>query len=337
MKRDRRPRGRAAFGSSTFDVRLEVELAEGRIRPHVVETALERSPIHDRPGGNRVWLKLENLQHTGSFKVRGALNKLLALPADLRARGVVAASTGNHGAALAYALRTVGAEGTIYVPDGAARSKLRKIEELGARVETVAGDPLEAELHARSFAAEHDLPYVSPYNDPLIIGGQGTVGVELARQLRRIDAVFVSLGGGGLICGLAGFLRFVHPDVRIVGCSPVNSPVMIRSIEAGKIVELQSLPTLSDGTAGGVERNSITLDLCRRFVDDFVTVTENEIRHALRNFVRARAMKIEGAAAVAIAAYQRLRDEVEGDVVIVLCGGNIDPALLASVVQLADY
>jgi threonine dehydratase len=320
-------------GPSTFDVRREVELAERRIRPHVVETALERSAVHGWPGGSRVWLKLENLQHTGSFKVRGALNKLLALAADDLARGVVAASTGNHGAALAYALRTVGADGTIFVPEGAAPGKLRSIEELGARVETVAGDPLEAELHARAYAAEHGLPYISPYNDPLIIGGQGTVGVELARQLQRIDVVFISLGGGGLICGVAGFLRSVNPDVRVVGCSPANSPVMIRSIEAGRIVELDSLPTLSDGTAGGVERNSITFDLCRRFVDDFVTVTEDEIRDALRRFVRSREMRIEGAAAVAIAAYRRLRDEVEGNVVIVLCGGNIDPAVLANIAR----
>jgi threonine dehydratase len=170
------------------------------------------------------------------------------------------------------------------------------------------------------------MTYVSPYNDPLVVGGQGTVGVELDRQLDRIDAVFVSLGGGGLISGIAAHLRTVRPDVTVVGCSPENSQVMIQSVRAGKILDLPSRPTLSDGTAGGVERGAITFDLCRELVDDFVTVTEEEIANHWREFTTTHHMMIEGAAAVAIASFMKLRDRFAGNnVVVVLCGANISP------------
>ncbi len=317
--------------STMFDVLHQVRLAEQRIRPHLRETPLARAPLYDNAGA-RVWLKCENFQHTGSFKVRGALSKILSLSEDERARGVVAASTGNHGAAVAYALNAVGARGTIYVPRDVAPAKLSRIERLGAGVEKVAGDPLEAEKRARAAAAERGATYVSPYNDPQVVGGQGTVGVDLARQLERIDTVFVALGGGGLIAGTAAFLKSVQPGARFIGCSPVNSPVMVRSLEAGGILDIPSLPTLSDGTAGGLEPDTITLDPCRELIDECVTVTEEEIATALRGFVLAHAMRIEGAAAVAIAAYLKVRDRVEGNVTIVLCGGNIDSAALGRVV-----
>jgi threonine dehydratase len=168
------------------------------------------------------------------------------------------------------------------------------------------------------------MTYLSPYNDPQVVGGQGTIAVELARQLERTDAVLVSLGGGGLISGIAGYLKSVRPNVHVVGCSPENSQVMIQSIEAGKIMDLPSLPTLSDGTAGGVEPGSITFDLCRNLVDEFVTVTEDEIAKSLREYMSIHHMMIEGSAAVAIAAFEKLRAGLTGkNVVIVLCGANI--------------
>jgi threonine dehydratase len=319
----------------TLNIPQHVQSAERRIRPHVVETPLERATAYDRADGPRVWLKLENLQHTGSFKVRGALNKILALSDDERARGVVAASTGNHGAAVAYALGRFGASAVVFVPRDASQAKVRRIEELGATVRAFGRDPVETEIHARAYAAEQELIYISPYNDPQVIAGQGTIGPELERQLDRVDAVFVSLGGGGLICGIAGYLRSVNPEIKIVGCSPENSAVMIRSVEAGRILEVPSQPTLSDGTAGGIEPGAITLELCRALVDEYVSVTEDEIRDALRRFVRLRSMPIEGAAAVAIAAYLRLRNRIDaGNVVIVLCGGNIDADVLSRI--LAD-
>lgn len=304
-----------------LDVAKEVLAAEQRIRQHVVETPLLRA--------GEVSYKLENRQHTGSFKARGAMNKLLAVQPEELARGVVTASTGNHGAAVAYGMRQLGANATVFVPEGTSSGKTEAIKRLGAEIRIAGADCVEAEAEARRQAAESGAIYIPPYNDPQIIGGQGTIGLELDRQIDDIDALFVSLGGGGLISGIAGYLQSVRPGVEIIGCSPENSPVMIRSIEAGRILDLPSLPTLSDGTAGGVEAGSITFELCRNLVDRCITVTEDEIRRSLRQFVDTHGMVIEGAAAVAIASYLKIIDDFRGkSVVIIICGGNIDPETL---------
>jgi len=317
-----------------FDIAGEVLLAERRIRPHVRETLVEPSVEFSRLSGADVTFKLENLQHTGSFKVRGALNKLLSMNPEDRARGIVTASTGNHGAAVAFAMNRVGAGGIVFVSRTAAQGKVRAIERLGAEVQAIGDDPIEAEHHARQYATDRGMTYISPYNDPQVVGGQGTVGVELARQLDRIDAVFVALGGGGLISGIAAHLKQVRDNVEIIGCSPVNSAVMVQSVRAGKILDLPSLPTLSDGTAGGLEPDTITLEPCRLLIDELLTVTEDEIADALARFVRAHSMLIEGAAAVAIASFLKLRERFRGrHVAIVVCGGNIDLETLKEVLD----
>jgi threonine dehydratase len=308
------------------DAAREAQAADERIRPHARKTYLEYSPYYSDVGGAEVFFKLENLQHTGSFKTRGALNKLLTLTPDALTRGVVAASTGNHGAAVAFAAARVGTRAVVFVPDNASRDKLKMVERLGAEIRFHGDDCMVAELAARRHAEAHGMAYVSPYNDPMVVGGQGTVGVELGRQLDRIDAVFVSLGGGGLISGIAAYLKSARPGVRVIGCSPEHSQVMIQSVKAGEILDLPSQPTLSDGTAGGVEAGSITFDLCRELVDDYVTVTEDEIADSWREFTGVHHMMIEGAAAVAIASFMKLRAQFVGNnVVIVLCGANISP------------
>lgn len=313
------------------DVVAEILVAEKRIRPHIRETYLEYSSRYSGTGGAEVFLKMENLQHTGSFKVRGALNKILSLEPEQLGRGVITASTGNHGAAVAFALGKLGAKGTVFVPETASPDKVALVERLGAAVRYHGDDCAEAEARAREFAGQNDMPYISPYNDPRVVGGQGTIGIELERQLDRIDAVFVSVGGGGLISGIAAYLKSRRPGVRIVGCSPENSQVMIQSVRAGKILDLPSKPTLSDGTAGGVEPGAITFELCRRLVDEYITVTEADIAAKVADFTRAHTSKIEGAAAVAIAAYLNNREMYTGkNVVIVLCGANIAPDTLKS-------
>ncbi len=315
-----------------MDILREVLLAEERIRPHIRQTILEYSPVLSQRGGADVYCKLENLQHTGSFKVRGAMNKLLSLAAEERARGVVTASTGNHGAAVAYCLGKLDASAIVFVPEGSSPSKIQAIERLGAEVRYRGGDCVEAEVCARRYAAQHGMTYVPPYNDPQVVGGQGTIGVELARQLDQIDAAYVSLGGGGLISGIAGYLKSVRPGVEIIGCSPENSQVMIQSVKAGRILDLPSLPTLSDGTAGGIEAGSITLELCRTLVDEYVAVTEDEIKEGLRLFIGTHHMLIEGAAAVAIASYLKTRERWVGkNVVVVICGANISLETLKAV------
>lgn len=318
--------------TSEFDLPSEVRRAETRIGALVRETPLARSLAFSEESGCELHFKLENLQLTGSFKVRGALNKVLSTPGEARCRGFVAASTGNHGTALAHALRELGAPLSVFIPQSAAPSKVEAIERLGGIVLNFGSDPVETEKHAREHAGENDLIYVSPYNDLDVIAGQGTIAVELARQLEGIDAVFVALGGGGLVSGIAGYLKSLSPTVRIVACSPENSPVMAKSIEAGRILELEARPTISDGTAGGVEPGAITFDLCRELVDDFVSVSEDEIHDAMRSFMQREHMLLEGAAGVAIAGFRKLCSEFRGaKVVVVVCGANIGLETLKAV------
>jgi len=310
------------------DLRAEVVAAHGRIAPYVRETPVEESP-HLGGGVSRVHLKLENLQRTGSFKLRGAMNKLLALDEGTRARGVVAASTGNHGAAVAWGAAALGCPALVFAPRGAPSAKLDGVRAYGAEVRLVGDDCLQAEAAARAHARASGATYVSPYNDALVVAGQGTLALELARQLERLDAVFVAVGGGGLIAGVGGYLKAVAPGVEVVACSPRNSAVMHASLAAGRILDLPSEPTLSDGTAGGVEAASITFELCRAVIDDFVLVDEDAIAAAVRTVVARHHTLIEGSAGVAVAAFLARRERYAGkDVAVVLCGANVDPRVL---------
>lgn len=315
----------------------EIKEAHFRIAPHVRRTYLEHSPHYSNKTGAEVFFKCENLQHTGSFKLRGALNKILSLSKDEVDRGIVTASTGNHGAAVAFALKIAGASGTVFVPKGASESKLANISRLGAEIEIFGDDSNESERKAREDAERTGAVYVSPYNDALVVAGQGTVGLEIYEQAGDLDAVFVAVGGGGLISGVGGFLKSVSPEIRVIGCSPENSKVMEESVRAGRVLELESLPTLSDGTAGGVDLDSITFEMCREFVDEWVSVKEEEIRTSLVEFIDSHHQLIEGSAAVAIAAFLKTAEKYEGKKVgIVLCGGNIGASVLKGVLAAED-
>lgn len=316
------------------DVAREAVLAEVRIRSHVRETYLEPSPWLSTEGRADVHCKLENLQHTGSFKLRGAMNKLLSLSDEELGRGVITASSGNHGMAFAHGLGALGRQGIVFVPEVVSTVKADAIGRLGAELRRHGRDTVETEIFARRYAEENGMIFVPPYNDAQVVAGQGTIGVELARQLERIDAVFASVGGGGLISGIAGYLKSIRPDVRIVGCWPENSAVMMKSMQAGRILDLPSLPTLSDGTAGAIEPGAITFELCRALVDECVSVTEDEIAESLRLFVETHHMLIEGAAAVAVAAYRKTCGRWAGrKVVLVICGANIASETLADVLS----
>jgi threonine dehydratase len=298
---------------------------DATLRPHVRMTPAVPWTTGSGPTRSIV-LKLENLQVTGSFKFRGAMAKVTTL----QRRGVervVAASTGNHGLAVAQAAALCDMTAQVFVATGAAPTKVAAMQRLGADVVTVGTDPLEAELAARA-AADGDGPYVSPYNDVDVVAGQGTVGTELVRELDGADAVYVAVGGGGLIAGVAAVLRTAWPATRIVGAYPARSPAMARSVEAGRIVDVPAQPTLSDGTAGGVEPGAITLPLCRELVHEWQAVDEDEIAATMRRVFDDERMLVEGAAAVALAAASRARD---GRIVAVVCGGNVDRAVAAGV------
>jgi threonine dehydratase len=306
-----------------MNIAAEVYRAAGRIYDVVRETPL------DLLGGFsdeslKVYGKLENLQLTGSFKLRGAVNKLMSLDARQREAGCVTASTGNHGAAMAYAYARLGVKGMIFVPENASSTKVESIRRYGGDLKFYGTDGAETERYARQFAQSNGMLYVSPYNDSEIVGGQGTVGLEMYRQRPDLDAVFVSVGGGGLMAGIAGFLKSVNPAIHIVGCQPANSAVMAHSIAAGKVIEEESLPTLSDGTAGGMDLDSITFAPCRDYVDEWILVSEEEIAASMRKFLQSQHQLLEGSAGVALAGVERARESLSGKKVgAVICGANL--------------
>jgi threonine dehydratase len=207
------------------------------------------------------------------------------------------------------------------------------IKRAGGEIRFFGTDGLDTEQHARAYAAENGMYYLSPYNDEDVIAGQGTCGVEIARQLPRVDAIFIAVGGGGLISGVGSFLKSVNPRMSVVACQPAASAVMTESVKAGEILELPSEPTLSDGTAGGIEADAITFDLCRSIADDFVVVSEEQIAEAMRQFIDAHHLLPEGAAGVALAGLKRHADEHKGkNVVVIICGGNISRETLKKVI-----
>tara|TARA_Y100000768_G_scaffold67902_1_gene47560 strand:- start:814 stop:1770 length:957 start_codon:yes stop_codon:yes gene_type:complete len=299
--------------------------ASSRIKPFIRKTTFSFSEVFSKLLDGEVYFKLENQQFTGSFKARGALNKILTLNESGKSiSSVISASTGNHGAAAAYAARQVNIECNIYVPEGSSKAKISNMKNYGANINIFGSDCVEAEAKARDVSEKNQVPYVSPYNDLHIIAGQGTLGVEIRSQANELDAIIISLGGGGLMAGTASFLKSVWPNIKVIGCSPVNSAIMIHSMEAGKILELESLPTLSDGTAGGVEKESITFPLCCKLVDETVLISEKEIKDAMVFYIENERQLLEGAAGTAVAALIKMKDKLKGKKVgVVICGGNI--------------
>ncbi len=304
--------------------------ASQRIAGLVLRTPLVYSEAFSDELGANVYFKLENRQTTGSFKLRGATNRLMLLGRQERAAGCVAASSGNHGAAVAAAMQTLGIKGVVFVPEKTSPVKVDAIRTYGGDVRYFGTDGLDTEEHARRYAVENGMTYLSPYNDDAVIAGQGTCGVEIVEDLPEIEMAFLAVGGGGLVGGVGSVLKSHDPSVQVIGCQPAASPVMARSIEAGEILEMPSEPTLSDGTAGGIEDGAVTFPLNQAVVDRWVVVDENQIASAMRLYMQREDDHIEGAAGVAIAALQQT--PVRGrTVAVIICGGNISDETLASV------
>lgn len=317
-----------------------IAAAAERLRGRVLETPFEIAPGLSRRGaghsrGSVVRWKLECFQATGSFKIRGALNRLLVLRQEeggsVLSDGVVTASSGNHGRAFAHALSLLGGRGIVYLPGTVADSKRRALEDLYGgvvRLRLVGDDAIDAENEARRHSERCGRPFVSPYNDPEIIAGQGTIGFEIDRELgaEPLEAVLVPVGGGGLIAGVAGWLKHARPGVRVVGCQPRASAVLAASLKAGRILEsgreVPCEPTLADGVAGGVEEAAITLGLCADLVDEWVLVSEEEIAAGMRRVLRERFALIEGSAALPVAALPHLAP-APASAALVLSGAGI--------------
>lgn len=322
------------MNSTRETVKAAVIRAEVRIRKHILETPLEYSPYLSQLGNCRVYLKLENQQITRSFKFRGAMNKVLSISEAARKQGVITASTGNHGAAMAHVFEKLGVSGTIYLPKNVTPAKIETLRLMGAHLKFHGEDCVEAEKLARKTAEERGLSFVSPYNDPDIVGGQGTIAVELERQLEQFDAVLSPVGGGGLIGGVAGYLKAEQPEVRQIGCQPVSSRVMYESIKAGRLLDLESKPTLADGTAGGIESGSITFDICRECVDQFILVSEDQIRDAMQLLISKHYMLVEGAGALSTASFLTDPMRFAGKaIVLVVSGAKISLETLREVLS----
>jgi threonine dehydratase len=307
--------------------------AASRLPAEVRDTPCVRSAWLSSLAGHPVWLKLESVQPTHSFKVRGAFTALTALAG---AREVVTASAGNHGAALAWAAARLGVALTVFTPREAPRAKLAAIASLGASLRAEADDYDDAERRAREHAARAGVPFVSPYNDPLVVAGAGTIGLEILAQVPGVDEIVVPLGGGGLASGVAVAVSQGHPRPRVVAVEPAESPAFTTALAAGRIVPIAVGETIADGLAGNLEAGSITFELVRRHVDEVRRVEDARARKAVASLVREEHLVAEGAAAVAVAAVADRGPSLGArGTVVVLSGSNIDERQLCALVAAA--
>lgn len=303
----------------------QIIAAQKRISHHILKTPLYPSNYLSQLSDGKVYLKLENEQFTGSFKARGALNKILATSLEERKIGFITASTGNHAQGFARALSIAGASGTIFLPKNASPAKVEALKSYPVSLEFYGHNSLETELHAKAVSEERGLIWVSPYNDPMIIAGQGTMGLEINRQAAEsIDYVLGCIGGGGMMAGVATAIKNVSPFTKVIGCLPEKSPEMYLSVKAGKVVFIDFEETLSDGSAGGLEDGSLTFPICQQYVDDYTLVTEEAIADSIRLIAQKHHKIIEGAAAVAVASFlKEIEQYRRKTVVIIICGANI--------------
>jgi len=311
----------------------DVEGARARIAGVTITTPLLPSAWLTDLTGCPIWLKLECLQVTGSFKLRGAINRVLSLDDEQRRRGIITTSSGNHGLATSYVAKREGLAATICVPAWVDPAKLSAIREFGAEA-IVEGETAEAaEAVSLRLASERGLTYVHPFDQAEIIAGQATIGREILEQQPGIDHVVVPMGGGGLLAGVAVGLKGVDRRIRVTGVSAELCAVLARSVEAGKLVTLPEQETLATALAGNLgPENHHTLRLASELVDDYVEVSEGDIADAMRFAFQRHRVVVEGGGAVALAAILSGRLVADGKTALVVSGGNIDAARFAAVV-----
>lgn len=306
----------------------DVLAAKKRLVGKVMETPLKKSAWLQGLSGAEVFMKLENLQLSGSFKFRGALN-CLSKAAEDDIHKIWTASAGNHGLGVAEAARYTGAEVTICIPTNASSLKRDRLRAYNVGLVQHGTDCEVTESYARRLAKEKKAIYVSPYNDPDVIAGQATIAVEMLSARPDLTAIVVSVGGGGLASGVAMAAKAINPKIRIIGVCAANSPVMLECVKAGRIAPVFQDTTIADGIAGNIEPDSITFPLVRELVDDWVAVEEQDISATIFDFLENEGMLVEGAAAVAVAAVSRkIAEFTPADKVgVVVCGGNIAGSL----------
>lgn len=311
----------------------DVEAARRRLTGAIYETPCPYSQTLSELTGSHCFVKLENLQMTGSFKERGAANLLLQLDEGERRRGVVTASAGNHGLAVAFHAERLGLPAVIVMPESAPLVKVTSARHHGAEVILDGANFDEAYARARALERERGHVFVHPFDDPRVIAGQGTIGLELLEQRPDLDAVLVAVGGGGLAAGVAVAVKTRRPQVRIIGVQAEALPAMRRSLEAGHRVTLMSAPTIADGIAVR-QVGEMTFELARRHVDEIVTVSEEELANAILLLLEIEKTVVEGAGAAPLAALVNRKLGLAGArVVLVLSGGNIDVTMLSRIIE----
>lgn len=321
---------------SVPDVRMQdIYLAKQRIRSIVWRTPLVQSALLTARVGSSVYLKLENLQETGSFKIRGAANKMLNLTAEEKKRGVVTGSSGNHGRAVAFVAKRLDVNAVICISAQSPNIKVDAIRHLGAEVVVHGESYDESVSHAERLAEERGLTMIDSFDDPHVIAGQGTIGLELLEDLPEIDTAIVPLAGGGLLCGIALALKSVNPAIQVIGVSMEHAPVMYHSLKAGAPIEMDEEETIAHALAGGLgQNNRYTFRMAQDYVDDVVLVSEEAIAEAMVFALEHHHLVVEGAGAVGIAAllHDRVK-EVGRNVAVVVSGSNVEIPLFLRITQ----
>lgn len=312
----------------------DVWTARSRITSIVRPTPTLPSQSLTELAGAEVFLKWETMHPTGSFKIRGAANKLLSLSSEQRRRGVATFSTGNHGLAVAYVARSLSIPATVCLSTGVPENKVRGMKRFGARVEVQGRSQDEAEEYCVRLASDEGLTVIEPFDDPEVIAGQGTIGLELLDQLPRVQTVLVPLSGGGLIAGIALAIKANNPGARLVGITMERGAAMYESLRAGHPVSIEEEETLADSLRGGIgRRNRYTFALVRKLVDDTLLVTEAAIGRAMTLLFREHRAAVEGAAAVGVAALLEGKlESSNGPIAAVITGNNVDAGVFAAVI-----
>lgn len=304
----------------------DITAAATRIAPHIRQTPIIADP--DLPG---LFLKCEYLQDTGAFKLRGATNALLSMPESARGNGIVTASTGNHGRAVAHAARQVGTKAVVCLSKLVPANKVQAIRDLGAEVRIVGASQDDAMVEVARAVREDGMTEIPPFDHPDVVAGQGTIGVEIATDMPSLRTVLIPLSGGGLAAGIAVAVKAMIPDARIIGVTMENGAAMQASLQAGQPVEVIEQASFADSLGGGIGMaNKVTFPICRALLDQVILVSESEIAAAIRHLARLGHV-VEGAAAVGHAAILSGKHHLDGPTVTILSGGNIDPALHARI------
>lgn len=314
---------------------IEVWEARQRIAPHVKKTPLIESMVLSERLGRPVYLKLENTHEIGAFKIRGAANKILSLTEKEKRQGITTYSTGNHGMAVAFVAQKLGIEAVVCISNRVPKAKVDRLARLGARIEIVGESQDAAGVRCYELQKEKGYTVIEPFDDPYVIAGQGTIGLELLEDLPNLGDVLVPLSGGGLLSGIGLALKTNNPEIRITGISMEKSAVMYESIKAGKLLEMEESKTLADSLLGGIGLdNHYTFGMVKKFSDQLLLIAEDEIGYAMAYMMDKQGMIVEGAAATGIAAV--LGNKIphqDRALVVIISGRNVDISILPDLIK----